>query len=872
MSDRTSESSGASSLSRRGLLASSSSLTGIGLAGCAGDDGPRATDGEGPTESPADTESVPDDEPGAGGDTSEGPEEPVLAARWSRSSDHFLTNTDLLERWNVNRVWYGVWPPEHATGPDYEREYEYIHDQGFPIVAGPGGADEEALLADHPDWEESVSRYFQSRPVEADDESLEIDVLDGFPTDDEGVPESRLNTEFDPDQFVRVVDTTAEEAVPTDQWSLEQDGPGGTVTIDGSEPGHTYTVFFLGTDRGGQRINKLLPAVQESEEYWNSRLTDSSAVRTSVEYARSIQVADFGHYFVRSEDGLHHDWWTYGPTITPTTVDHFESESGDDVDPSWWIDDTHRLRDTEDPPTAGLLEWMDSVQEQVLEYAQAYTDWVHDHDTKAVLFWGDGWTGIEPYEGMIGEAGYDEVTQPTNQALDARRVTDFEDDGVTRIVRYWTRGDPPSESLLSRWRNSLRAMLRVMPDGVSIGGNVADVYDEYPEYGETLTDVYREFREIHEAIDGTEAYTVDLTVYVLNAWGELRSWPRAPWIQNPSQSALKAVTDLPVEVEFVSLQHVAEEGVPEDADVLLNVGEPGTAWSGDFHWSEAATEAVRSFVADGGGLIGIDAPALNDDEFVLADVYGLEYGERVSTAAEREIYRHRASLWQDFEAPPRARLSVTEDAPDRFDGLGDLGLVQTNVAMTPTSASVWARGRNEDSGTDAVATLDDHGDGQAAYLTGNVTPKRASDLAGDSGYLEGEELPTYEESLKRLIYTVAGEERIFERLDAPTPGAHVYFYPDSDVLIVYNRASGEESVTVRAGAVADAYGDRVELRGVYLGRGEPSVFTDAYVASAADLSSGLEIDVPEGTVRVYEVRAAGREVVCEESPGCQVDS
>jgi len=39
-------------------------------------------------------------------------------------------------------------------------------------------------------------------------------------------------------------------------------------------------------------------------------------------------------------------------------------------------------------------------------------------------------------------------------------------------------------------------------------------------------------------------------------------------------------------VAFLSLQDLARDGVPANALVLLNAGEPGSSWSGGFHWDD----------------------------------------------------------------------------------------------------------------------------------------------------------------------------------------------------------------------------------------------------------------------------------------------
>jgi 1,3-beta-galactosyl-N-acetylhexosamine phosphorylase len=101
------------------------------------------------------------------------------------------------------------------------------------------------------------------------------------------------------------------------------------------------------------------------------------------------------------------------------------------------------------------------------------------------------------------------------------------------------------------------------------------------------------------------------------------------------------LSGLPVEVQFISLQDIEENGVPSDINVLINDGEDGTAWSGGHHWAnEKIVSAIRQWVHNGGGFVGNIGPTAYHHQgryFQLADVMGVEkeIGQSVMTAAAK---------------------------------------------------------------------------------------------------------------------------------------------------------------------------------------------------------------------------------------------
>ncbi len=764
--------------------------------------------------------------------------EPILELRWGRNSIHQHVNAELVEQYGANRVWHGPFPGDDPLAPAEaaNREIHHLQNWGLEVTVAPGGIDEEKWLKKHPEWTQPwKSMYVNSRPVEAKENSLTIRLLDGHKA-------KQVNFALSPEKRWRVLNLTRSEMVPPERWDVEkivsEDGKkkviDGKVTIENVSPGDRYEVIFpVGT--GEDRVDKMLPDVQNSKAYWDSISGTKHVGVTDADYSRSIHVAGFGHHVVGAEKGRLHCWFTYGRTLTPSTIEYFEEKTGREVNPMWWINNKGEVRTADDPPKEGYLDWIDAVQEQVLGYAQGYTDWVHRNDADAAVFWGDGFTGIEAYEGMIGEAGYDWVTMPSNWAVDVRRLTDFKDEhDVDRTIRIWVHS---KGSFNVRWDSMRRAVLYKTPDGVSIGSQNADYHESKPQYAKAVQQALHEYDRFYRHMDNTKPFSHDLTLYVINSWGKLRSWPRSPWINNPSQTTLMELTDLPIHVKFLSLRRIGRQGVPEDADVLLNVGEPGSAWSGGHHWNEEVASNIRQYVNNGGSILGIDAPAIDeDDQFLLPDVFGLEYEGRASRAAEQELYRGTAGLFRQYQAPPEIELTLTDNAPRIFYGLNKIGTVQHNVAMTPSKSNVELLASGTKDERKAIATLNSYGNGQAAYITGN------------------EWAANYGEFLKRLIYHLAGDgEKLMDTLDCPTPGAYVYFYPDADMLFVYNHRAPQNQLLLLGEALNQEYGNRVGLRCIYHGhQREPSI-QDQFVFTADQLHRGINLEIPERSLYMYKI-------------------
>ena len=75
------------------------------------------------------------------------------------------------------------------------------------------------------------------------------------------------------------------------------------------------------------------------------------------------------------------------------------------------------------------------------------------------------------------------------------------------------------------------------------------------------------------------------------------------------QGVYEALSGLPVNVKFISFDDIKANGIDNDIDVIMNVGDEGTAFSGGEYWNdEEIVTMIRRCVAEGHGFICVGAP------------------------------------------------------------------------------------------------------------------------------------------------------------------------------------------------------------------------------------------------------------------------
>ena len=302
-------------------------------------------------------------------------------------------------------------------------------------------------------------------------------------------------------------------------------------------------------------------------------------------------------------------------------------------------------------------------------------------------------------------------------------------------------------------------------DRIGYGGYLS-LAVEHPDFIDRVEQIVAEFRAIHERSAGLRPLTPGFKVAVVNSWGRLRSWmthmvAHALWYRQTYTylGVLEALSGLPVDVEFLSFDDV-RAGLAPEVKVLICAGAEGTAFSGGEQWADAELVAqVSSFVAAGGGLIGVGAPSAHPAHgvtFQLADVLGVdrEIGWGLSTR------RRPPEVEEHF---------ITRDLTGGLDdGEGTPDIVVTSPATRVLDA---AHGQ-------VRLAVHELGRGRAVYATGLPYSAQNSRL------------------LHRAIFWAAGCQEEFSAWAALDPRVEVAAYPDGRTTLVINNSLEPVTTTV----------------------------------------------------------------------------
>ncbi|MFR1808786.1 MAG: lacto-N-biose phosphorylase central domain-containing protein, partial [Pygmaiobacter massiliensis] len=92
---------------------------------------------------------------------------------------------------------------------------------------------------------------------------------------------------------------------------------------------------------------------------------------------------------------------------------------------------------------------------------------------------------------------------------------------------------------------------------------------------------------------------------------------------------IEALSGAPFDVRFISFEDIKnDKSVLDGVDVLINVGDADTAHTGGVAWEDAdILAAVKEFVYNGGGIVGVGEPSGHQREgrfLQLAGVFGIE--------------------------------------------------------------------------------------------------------------------------------------------------------------------------------------------------------------------------------------------------------
>ena len=461
----------------------------------------------------------------------------------------------------------------------------------------------------------------------------------------------QVNTNDDITRWWEVMDRTTGQPVPPAQWSYAD----GSVTVQ-AVPFHEYTVSFLAyliwdpvhmynaTTNGWTNFEHQITfdvRQPKTHKYSMERLRKFIAEHP---YVNVIRYTTFFHQFTLIFDELKRekfvDWYGYSASVSPYILEQFEQEVGYKFRPEYIIDQGY-YNNQYRVPSKEFRDFQAFQRREVAKLAKEMVDITHECGCEAMMFLGDHWIGTEPFMPEFKTIGLDAVVGSVGNGSTLRLISDIEGVKYTegRFLPYFfpdtfhEGGDPVREAK-ENWVTARRAILRKPIDRIGYGGYLKLAL-QFPEFVDYVESVCSEFRELYENIKGTTPYCVK-RVAVLNCWGKMRAWGchmvhhALYYKQNYSYSGvIEMLSGAPFDVKFISFEDIKKDPALLDSlDVIINVGDADTAHTGGIWWEDPEiSSAIRKFVWNGGGLIGVGEPsghAYQGHILQLASVLGVE--------------------------------------------------------------------------------------------------------------------------------------------------------------------------------------------------------------------------------------------------------
>ena len=545
---------------------------------------------------------------------------------------------ELLRRWGADAI-------RDCDGTDYPEELKQVDAKVYSTYYTT--RKDNAWAKANPD--EVQQCYIMTGFHTASGGALSIELMRGIS------PElMEVNTRDDIKRWWEVMDRTTGEPLSPEAWRYDEGA--GCVVIDRPEAFHDYTVSFLAyliwdpvhmynavTNGWTNFEHQITFDVRQPKTH---KFTMERLRRFIAEhpYVDVIRYTTFFHQFTLVFDELKRekyvDWYGYSASVSPYILEQFEREVGYKFRPEFIIDQGY-YNNQYRIPSKEYQDFMAFQRREVARLAKEMVDITHELGKEAMMFLGDHWIGTEPYMDEFKSIGLDAVVGSVGNGSTLRLISDIPGVRYTegRFLPYFfpdtfhPGGDPVREAK-ENWVTARRAILRKPIDRIGYGGYLK-LACEFPEFIDYVQSVCEEFRELYENIRGTTPFCFK-TVAVLNAWGRARSWGchmvhhALYQKQNYSYAGvIEALSGAPFDVKFISFDDIkADPSVLDGIDVLINVGGGDTAHTGGVWWEDAeVSSAVKRFVYNGGGLVGVGEPSGHQYQgryIQLAQVLGVE--------------------------------------------------------------------------------------------------------------------------------------------------------------------------------------------------------------------------------------------------------
>lgn len=626
----------------------------------------------------------------------------------------------------------------------------------------------------HP--EETHRTFLMSDRVTATESHLEINPTKGY-------FKEQIQADWEELARWQVFDRTTGKEV----FDWRADKEKGVVVIDNAEAYHEYTVDFMAKVvwHPVQIYNYLTnnwtcerqlmydPAFPNTAKYikeymqeWCDKHPETNVVRfTTFLYQFTL---------IFNEEGKEKyvDWFGYTLGASPAMLDNFEKEYGykltaEDIIDSGCYNNPFRI------PTKKFKDFLEYICKFVTKTVKELVNITHKNGKEAMMFLGDDWIGAEPYGEHFKELGLDAVVGSVGGGVTVRMLSEIPHvkyhEG--RFLPYFfpdTFFDGNEENAVAElnrnWVTARRAMMRKPLDRMGFGGYLS-LAAKFPQFIKRATQVCDEFRSICDAAGGNQPYA-GLTVAILNCWGKLRSWQshmvaHELWYQQiySYQGILEALSGLAVNVKFISFDDVRERGIDADIDVIINVGDEGTAYSGGENWNdEKIVTNIRKWVAEGHGFIGVGEPTAFQKGgrcFVLADVIGVDKEKGFTLSEDKYNIEKKVHF-------------ITEDVVGEIDygeGMKNVYALDGADVLDIKISNRFIRKVNVG---EVMLAANDYGHGRGVYIAGLPYSAENARL------------------LYRAMFWAAGKESEMKKAYSSNPVVDCTYYPESKKYALIN--------------------------------------------------------------------------------------
>ncbi len=647
----------------------------------------------------------------------------------------------------------------------------------------------------HPQYRQQI--YLMTEAKTSFGEALEIDLMEHYFRE-----QFAPNEDVDIMKYWQVTDRTLH--IPVQSWEYRS----GIVYLSEAEPFHQYTVTFLAyqlwepvsmynhltnhwTEEHRLPLDIRYPEAAshtlEVLKRWLEKHPKTDVVRfTTFFYNFDLMYNEFG-----KEKQV--NWFGYSSCVSPLALLQFEEEFGYSLTPEDFADMGCYHTPFENP-SKRYLDWMEFNQRFVAGFAKLCVELVHNAGKKAIMFLGDHWAGTEPYGPYFPSIGLDAVVGAAGDGVTTRMIADIPiRETEARFYPYFfpdifCEGGNPVKESEEVWVKCRRALLQKPMDRMGYGGYLSLAY-QFPGFVEHVTDIAAQFRSIHEEAAGTMRYTAPFRVGILNAWGRIRTWQthqvaHSLWNQRCYSylGAMEALAGFPMEVTFLSFEDIKREGIPKDMKALFNMGDAGTSWSGGDYWEdEAILSAVRKWVYEGGGLIGIGEPSAASKPgsfFQLEDVFGVQKEVGMTASINKKPLNRAGSVH-----------FITEGIAESVNYGEGMNMVYAKGEQVQVLDS-----RNNS----CCLAVNEYGKGRAVYISGLPYTNENARL------------------LYRAIYWAAGKEDEAGRWFSLNPNTECTAFPTVHKLCLINnsRESQQTAVTYADGTRTEYLLAPLEMRWV----------------------------------------------------------